>query len=68
MLTFRCESCDHVHEYKNLIESAKFLGIHPESLRRLSRYGEVEGFYVERGIYFTDEQLNNLMKTGGAEI
>jgi|3_EtaG_2_1085321.scaffolds.fasta_scaffold11540_9 hypothetical protein len=65
MLTFRCESCDHVHEYKNLIESATFLGIHPESLRRLARYGEVEPLNIERGLYFNDEQLNALLKTSG---
>ncbi len=36
----------------DLIEAAKVLGIHPEHLRRLHRYGDLPGMKLERGLYF----------------
>jgi len=36
----------------DLIEAARVLGIHPEHLRRLHRYGDIPGMKLERGLYF----------------
>ena len=44
-------------EYLDLVEAASLVSIHPESLRRLVRYGEVKALKLERGLYFTKVQL-----------
>ena len=44
-------------EYLDLVEAAALVGLHPESLRRLVRYGEFKALKVERGLYFTKVQL-----------
>ena len=36
----------------DLIEAARVLGMHPEHLRRLHRYGDIPGMKLERGLYF----------------
>ena len=43
--------------YLDLVEGARLVGVHPESLRRLVRYGEVKALKLERGLYFTKESL-----------
>ncbi len=44
-------------EYLDLVEAALIVGLHPESLRRLVRYGKVRALKLERGLYFTAGEL-----------
>lgn len=50
-------------EYLDLVEAAGVIGIHPESLRRLVRYGEVAVTTIERGIYFSREAVDQFKKS-----
>jgi len=54
-------------EYLDLVESASLVGLHPESLRRLVRYGEVKATKLERGLYFTRADLEEAFNIGGDE-
>ena len=50
-------------EYLDLVEAAGVIGIHPESLRRLVRYGDVPVTTIERGIYFSREAVDQFKKS-----
>ena len=48
-LEIKCEKCSHTTELIGLVEAAHTLKIHPESLRRYVRYGQVNSIAIERG-------------------
>jgi len=56
-LQIKCEKCSHTTELIGLVEAAHTLKIHPESLRRYVRYGQVNSIAIERGRYFTEADL-----------
>ena len=56
-LSMKCEKCGHDTALYDLIEAARIIERHPESLRRYVRYGDVEGIKIERGVYFTQANL-----------
>ena len=61
MLSITCRHCGHDNEYMNLFEASQVIGMHPESLRRLNRFGDIESRNIERGVYFTDEQVKEFL-------
>ena len=50
-------------EYLDLVEAAREIGLHPESLRRHVRYGGLSAVNIERGIYFSRVELNRFKDT-----
>ena len=62
-LNVECEECGKDTEFIDLVEAAGILGIHPESLRRLHRYGDLDALKVERGLYFKRDGLNSYLET-----
>ena len=62
-LKIECEECGKDTEFIDLVEAAGILGIHPESLRRLHRYGDLDALKVERGLYFKRDGLNSYLET-----
>lgn len=62
-LKVECEECGKDTEFIDLVEAAGILGIHPESLRRLHRYGDLDALKVERGLYFKRDGLNSYLET-----
>ena len=73
MIYIECDSCSHIVEMLDLFEASQVMGLHPESVRRKYRYGQVGGTKIERGIYFQkpdlipDETLGNLVEAGVIE-
>ena len=57
MINIKCTHCNHPLELLDLFEASKVMGLHPESVRRKFRYGEVDGIKIERGIYFKESSL-----------
>lgn len=57
MIYIECDSCSHTVEMLDLFEASQVMGLHPESVRRKYRYGEVDGTRIERGIYFHKPDL-----------
>ncbi len=45
-------------EYLDLVEAASEVGLHPESLRRIVRYGELDAVVIERGLYFRQAEVD----------
>lgn len=64
-LSVKCEECGHKTELYDLVEAGRVLKRHPESVRRDVRYGNVSGLKIERGVYFTQEDLTVQMKKEG---
>tara|TARA_Y100000401_G_C8242125_1_gene183612 strand:- start:388 stop:600 length:213 start_codon:yes stop_codon:yes gene_type:complete len=62
-LKVECEECGNDTEFIDLVDAAGILGIHPESLRRLHRYGDLDALKVERGLYFKRDSLNRYLET-----
>ena len=62
-LKVECEECGNDTEFIDLVDAAGILGIHPESLRRLHRYGDLDALKVERGLYFKRDNLNSYLET-----
>ncbi len=62
-LKVECEECGNDIEFIDLVDAAGILGIHPESLRRLHRYGDLDALKVERGLYFKRDSLNSYLET-----
>tara|TARA_R110002020_G_C16165921_1_gene763733 strand:- start:485 stop:781 length:297 start_codon:yes stop_codon:yes gene_type:complete len=60
-----CEhpKCDSVTELFDLVEAAKEIGIHPESLRRYIRYGYISGRKINGGHTFTMKEILQLKET-----
>jgi hypothetical protein len=54
-------------EHLDLVEAARLLKIHPESLRRLARYGDIDALKVERGLYFPKQSLVERLYQRSAE-
>ncbi len=44
--------------YLDLVEAAREVGMHPESLRRIVRYGELDAVVIERGLYFRQAEVD----------
>tara|TARA_X000001388_G_scaffold27124_1_gene19166 strand:- start:1372 stop:1581 length:210 start_codon:yes stop_codon:yes gene_type:complete len=63
-LEIKCSKCDHTTELMGLVESAHKLKVHPESLRRFVRYGQVNSMAIERGRYFTEADLEAYKNEG----
>ena len=61
MLSISCRECGHDNEFMNLVEASEVIGMHPESLRRLNRFGDITSLNIERGVYFTDEQVKSFL-------
>tara|TARA_R100000808_G_scaffold42_2_gene253 strand:+ start:5498 stop:5707 length:210 start_codon:yes stop_codon:yes gene_type:complete len=61
MLSISCRECGHDNEFMNLVEASAVIGMHPESLRRLNRFGDITSLNIERGVYFTDEQVKSFL-------
>jgi|TARA_R110000787_G_scaffold34671_2_gene89710 predicted site-specific integrase-resolvase len=61
-LEIKCQECGHDNELMGLVESAHILKVHPESLRRYVRYGQVNGMAIERGRYFLKSDLEEFSK------
>ena len=49
--------------YLDLVEAAREVGLHPESLRRIVRYGEFGAIVIERGLYFRQTEVARLKQT-----
>ena len=62
-LKVECEECGNDTEFIDLVDAAGILGIHPESLRRLHRYGDLDALKVERGLYFKHDSLSRYLET-----
>ena len=62
-LKVECEECGNDTEFIDLVDAAGILGIHPESLRRLHRYGDLDALKVERGLYFKRDNLKSYLET-----
>lgn len=62
-LKVECEECGNDTEFIDLVDAAGILGIHPESLRRLYRYRDLDALKVERGLYFKRDSLNSYLET-----
>jgi|TARA_B100000315_G_C14483295_1_gene543944 hypothetical protein len=43
--------------YLDLVEAAREVGLHPESLRRIVRYGDLRAIVIERGLYFRQTEV-----------
>ena len=54
-MSLKCDGCNT--EMYDLVEAARILSVHPETLRRYVRYNEVDCKKVERGLYFSYEEL-----------
>ena len=73
MIYIECDSCSHIVEMLDLFEASQVMGLHPESVRRKYRYGQVGGTKIERGVYFQkpdlipDETLGNFEWLGKFE-
>ena len=48
MLSISCRECGHDNEFMNLVEASAVIGMHPESLRRLNRFGDITSLNIER--------------------
>ena len=57
--SYTCDKCDS--GLYNLADVASFVKLHPESLRRKVRDKQFEGTHLT-GIYFTPEQVANILK------
>ena len=62
-LKVECEECGKDAEFIDLVDGASILGIHPETLRRLYRYGNIDALKIERGLYFKRDSLNSYLET-----
>jgi len=63
MAEIYCPHCEEPIELASLVEAAQYLEVHPESLRRLERYGTIPEDVVvkmERGTYFYKSLLGAL--------
>jgi len=61
-LSIKCEKCGHDTKLYDLVEAGRVLKKHPETVRRDVRYGHLSGLKIERGVYFTQEDLTVQMK------
>jgi len=57
--SYTCDKCDS--GLYTLVDVAKYVKLHPESLRRMIRDKQFEGTQLT-GIYFTKEQIRNILK------
>ena len=49
--------------YLDLVEAAKEVGLHPESLRRIVRYGHLGAIVIERGLYFRQTEVDRFKQS-----
>ena len=62
-ISIKGEDCGHNNELYDLVEAGRVLGRHPETVRRDVRYGNITGNTIERGVYFTQEDISRYEKT-----
>ena len=61
MLSISCRECGHDNEFMKLVEASAVIGMHPASLRSLNWFGDITSLNIERGVYFTDEQVKSFL-------
>ena len=49
--------------YLDLVEAAREVGLHPESLRRIVRYGQLGAIVIERGLYFRQAEVDRFKQS-----
>ena len=55
-------------EYLDLVEAAREVGMHPESLRRIVRYGELDAIVIERGLYFRQAEVDRFKQNRNEKV
>ncbi len=57
--SYKCSNCSE--SLYDVDEVSKLLKVHPQTLRRWVRNGEIKAYDL-RGYYFTKEQINNSIR------
>ncbi len=65
-ISIYCENCGHTTEARDLIETAKILDVHPESLRRWARMGKIPSMKVERSTLFLAADIVKFITKSGS--
>ncbi len=55
--TLRCDNCSNDIEMFDIVDTGRKLRVHPGSVQRYRRFGQLDGTSIQRGLYFTAKQI-----------